>query len=62
MPGVLDFERLIQSDAFRSVLLVLKDGPTELGPSVTALLMHLVNKPSTRQYLVAGSDLEVSLV
>lgn len=51
----------MQSDALRSILLVLKDGPSELAPSVTALLMYLVNRPHTRQYLLPGSDLEACL-
>jgi hypothetical protein len=57
---VLDIERLVLSDAFRTVLLAFKDGPTELGPSITGLLLHLVNQPSTRQFLLQRSDFEVS--
>ncbi|KAK1923142.1 Rapamycin-insensitive companion of mTOR, middle domain-containing protein [Papiliotrema laurentii] len=60
--GVLDLERLIKSDAFRTILLSYKDGPTELGAGVTGLLLHLVNQPHTRQYLLKGSDFETVLV
>lgn len=59
-PGLVDIDRLVQTDAFRIVLLVLKDGPSELGPSVAALLAFLANMPHTRHRLVPGSDLEVS--
>lgn len=58
--GVLDLECLVRSDAFRTILLAFKDGPTELGPSITGLLLHLVNQPSTRQYILKRSDFEVS--
>lgn len=58
--GVMDLECLVRSDAFRTVLLVFKDGPMELGPSVTGLLLHLVNQPETRRYILRGSDVEVS--
>lgn len=58
--GLVDIDRLIQTDAFRIVLLVLKDGPSELGPSVAALLAFLANMPDSRHRLVPGSDLEVS--
>jgi hypothetical protein len=59
-PGLVDIDRLVQTDAFRIVLHVLKDGPSELGPSVAALLAFLANMPQTRHKLVPGSDLEVS--
>ena len=58
--GVLDLECLVRSDAFRTILLAFKDGPMELGPSITGLLMHLVNQPSTRQFILKRSDFEVS--
>jgi len=56
---MLDIDRLMQTDAFRIVLSVLKDGPSELGPSVSALLAFLTNFPHTRHRLVSGSDVEV---
>lgn len=59
---MLDLECLARSDAFRTVLLVFKDGPMELGASVTGLLLHLVNQPENRQHLLRGSDMEVSLL
>jgi hypothetical protein len=49
----------MQTDAFRIVLLVFKDGPSELGPSVAALLAFLSNFPHTRHRLVPGADVEV---
>jgi rapamycin-insensitive companion of mTOR len=58
--GLVDIDRLMQTDAFRVVLLVFKDGPSELGTSVAALLAFLANFPHTRHRLVPGSDLEVS--
>lgn len=58
--GLVDIDRLVQTDAFRIVLHVLKDGPSELGPSVAGLLAFLANMPHTRHRLVPGSDLEVS--
>lgn len=59
--GLLDLECLVRSNAFRTVLLTFKDGPAELGPAITGLLLFLVNKPSTRELLLPGSDLEVSI-
>ncbi|WWC72760.1 uncharacterized protein I206_106724 [Kwoniella pini CBS 10737] len=59
--GVLDLRCLIQSNAFRTVLLAFKDGPSELGPAITGLLLYLVNQPSTREMLVVGGDLEAVL-
>jgi len=56
---MLDIDRLMQTDAFRIVLSILKDGPSELGPSVSALLAFLSNFPHTRHRLVPGSDVEV---
>lgn len=61
-PGILDLGRLVQSDAFRTVLLAYKDGPTELGPAMTGMLLYLTNQPSTRHLLIPGSDLEVSSI
>jgi rapamycin-insensitive companion of mTOR len=58
----VDIDRLLQTDAFRIVLSVLKDGPAELGPSVSALLAFLSNFPSTRHRLVPGSDMEVRII
>ncbi|KAK4687008.1 rapamycin-insensitive companion of mTOR, partial [Tremellales sp. Uapishka_1] len=60
--GIIDLPCLLRSDAFRTVLAALKDGPSELGPSITALLLYLVNQPTTRQLLIPGSDLETVLV
>ncbi|EIW69328.1 hypothetical protein TREMEDRAFT_30887 [Tremella mesenterica DSM 1558] len=60
--GVFDVRRLVRSDALRTLLLVFKDGPWELGPSITGLLLHLVNQPSTRKYLIPGADVESVLV
>ncbi|OWZ28826.1 sterility protein Ste20 [Cryptococcus neoformans c8] len=60
--GLLDLECLVRSNAFRTVLLTFKDGPAELGPAITGLLLFLVNKPSTRELLLPGSDLETVLV
>lgn len=54
-------ECLARSNAFRTVLLTFKDGPAELGPAITGLLLFLVNKPSTRELLLPGSDLEVGI-
>lgn len=62
LPGILDLGRLVQSDAFRTVLLAFKDGPTELGPAMTGMLLYLTNQPSTRHLLIPGSDLEVSFI
>ncbi|WVW80639.1 hypothetical protein I302_102625 [Kwoniella bestiolae CBS 10118] len=60
--GILDIRCLIQSNAFRTVLLAFKDGPSELGPAITGLLLYLVNQPSTRELLLPGGDLEAVLV
>nr|KIR45878.1 sterility protein Ste20 [Cryptococcus bacillisporus CA1280] len=60
--GLLDLECLVRSNAFRTVLLTFKDGPAELRPAITGLLLFLVNKPSTREFLLPGSDLETVLV
>ncbi|ORX40861.1 Rapamycin-insensitive companion of mTOR, middle domain-domain-containing protein [Kockovaella imperatae] len=60
--ALIDIDCLVRSDAFRILLLVYKDGPIELGPPITTALLHLVDKPSSRQYLLAGSDLETVLV
>lgn len=58
--GVYDLPRLVQSDAFRTVLLAFKDGPHELGASLTGFLLYCTNKPATRHLLVPGADLEVA--
>ncbi|KAK6906421.1 hypothetical protein I203_100406 [Kwoniella mangroviensis CBS 8507] len=60
--GVLDIRCLVHSNAFRTVLLAFKDGPSELGPAITGLLLYLVNQPSTRELLLPGGDLEAVLV
>ncbi|WWC92493.1 uncharacterized protein L201_007452 [Kwoniella dendrophila CBS 6074] len=60
--GILDLRCLIRSNAFRTVLSAYKDGPSELGPAITGLLMFLVNQPSTRELLLPGGDLEAVLV
>ncbi|WVQ77136.1 hypothetical protein IAR50_006819 [Cryptococcus sp. DSM 104548] len=60
--GLLDLRCLARSQSFRTVLLAFKDGPTELGPAITGLLIYLINSPSTRQLLLPGSDLEAVLV
>lgn len=60
MLAILDLDRLIQADAFRTVLLALKDGPAELGPAITGMLILLSNSPETRGKMIPGSDLEVS--
>ncbi|OCF45562.1 sterility protein Ste20 [Kwoniella heveanensis CBS 569] len=60
--GILDLKCLIQSNAFRTVLLAFKDGPSELGPAITGLLLYLVNQPTTREMLLPGGDLEAVLV
>ncbi|WVO18166.1 hypothetical protein L204_105869 [Cryptococcus depauperatus] len=57
--GVLDLKCLVRSNAFRTVLLTFKDGPSELGPAITGLLLYLINIPSTRELLSPGSDLEI---
>jgi hypothetical protein len=51
----------VQSDALRIVLLSFVNGPSELGPAVTGMLLYLANAPQDRQYLIAGSDVEVSI-
>lgn len=58
--ALLDLECLLRADAFRVVLNAFNDGPFELGLAMTGLLCYLVNIPSTRHLLNAGSDLEVS--
>jgi hypothetical protein len=58
--AILDFERLLAAEAFRTILLALKDGPAELGPAITGMLLLLSNNPETRQRLVPGADVEVS--
>lgn len=58
--ALLDLECLLRADAFRIVLNAFKDGPFELGLGMTGLLCYLANGPSTRQLLIAGSDVEVS--
>ncbi|WVQ86186.1 hypothetical protein IAT38_008354 [Cryptococcus sp. DSM 104549] len=60
--GLLDLRCLVQSNAFRTVLLTFKDGPTELGAAITALLLFLVNMPTTREMMLPGADLESVLV
>ncbi|WRT70894.1 uncharacterized protein IL334_007893 [Kwoniella shivajii] len=60
--GLLDLRCLVQSNAFRTVLLAFKDGPSELGPAITGLLLYLVNQPNTRELLLPGGDLEAVLV
>lgn len=60
--AVLDLECILRADAFRVILNAFKDGPFELGLGITGLMLYLVNWPHTRQLLVPGSDLEVSLV
>ncbi|WWC98367.1 hypothetical protein V866_005258 [Kwoniella sp. B9012] len=60
--GVLDIRCLVHSNAFRTVLLAFKDGPSELGPAITGLLLYLVNQPRTRELLLPGGDLEAVLV
>ncbi|WVF67846.1 hypothetical protein IAT40_002607 [Kwoniella sp. CBS 6097] len=60
--GILDLKCLVQSNAFRTVLLAFKDGPSELGPAITGLLLYLVNQPTTRELLLPGGDLEAVLV
>ncbi|WWD20882.1 hypothetical protein CI109_105359 [Kwoniella shandongensis] len=60
--GILDLRCLVKSNAFRTVLLTFKDGPSELGPAITGMLLYLVNQPSTRELLLPGSDLEAVLV
>ena len=60
--GIFDIAALVNSDAFRTLLLAFKDGPLELGPSITGLLLHLANQPSTRQYLLPGADVEVRIL
>ena len=59
MIGILDIERLVQSDALRIVLLSFVNGPSELGPAVTGMLLYLANAPEDRRYLIPGSDVEV---
>lgn len=51
----------MQSDALRIVLLSFVNGPSELGPAVTGMLLYLANAPQDRRYLIAGSDVEVSI-
>lgn len=58
--AILDLDRLVQADAFRTILLALKDGPTELGPAITGMLIILSNSPETRDKMMPGSDVEVS--
>ncbi|ORY28003.1 Rapamycin-insensitive companion of mTOR, middle domain-domain-containing protein [Naematelia encephala] len=60
--GILDIERLIRSEAFRTILQAIKDGPAELGPAMTGLMLYLTNHPSSRQFLLPGSDVESVLV
>jgi rapamycin-insensitive companion of mTOR len=59
-PAILDMDRLVQADAFRTILLALKDGPAELGPAITGMLIVLSNSPETREKMMPGSDVEVS--
>jgi hypothetical protein len=49
----------VRSDALRIVLLSFVNGPSELGPAVTGMLLYLANAPEDRRYLIAGSDVEV---
>lgn len=60
--GIYNIRLLIQSNALRTVLVALKDGPLELGPAITEMLLYLANAPSTRRYLIPGADLEMVLV
>jgi hypothetical protein len=60
--GILNIRLLVQSNALRTVLVALKDGPFELGPAITGMLLYLANSPSTRRYLIPGADLEMVLV
>ena len=59
-PALLDLRCIMQSDAFRTVLLTFSHGPAELGAATTGMLVYLINQPSTRHFLLPGSDLEVS--
>lgn len=57
--AVIDIERLLNSSALSILLLCFKDGPTELCPAMTHVLMYLANSPSTRQFLLPQADVEV---
>ncbi|CAD6567983.1 MAG: hypothetical protein TREMPRED_004194 [Tremellales sp. Tagirdzhanova-0007] len=60
--ALLDLRCIMQSDAFRTVLLTFSHGPAELGAATTGMLVYLINQPSTRHFLLPGSDLETVLV
>ena len=51
--GILDIERLVRSDALRIVLLSFVNGPSELGPAVTGMLLYLANAPEDRRFLIS---------
>lgn len=62
MSGIIDIRTLATANALGTVLHVFNDGPGSLGTVSTGLLIFLANSPSTRPYLVPGSDVESALV
>lgn len=59
--AIFDLRLLIRGGGMRTVLQSLNDGPPELAPVLVQAFLHLVDMPSTREYLRPGVDLEVAL-
>jgi rapamycin-insensitive companion of mTOR len=59
LEAVIDISRLLNSSALRVLLMCYKDGPAELCPAMTHILMYLANSPATRQHLLPQADVEV---
>ncbi|KIY45635.1 hypothetical protein FISHEDRAFT_66904 [Fistulina hepatica ATCC 64428] len=58
---LIDIDLVARTGGLRFLLHVTAEGPTELAPTVTAALLHIVDVPRTRAYLCIGSDLEIAL-
>lgn len=59
--AIFDLRLLIRGGGLRTVLQSLNDGSPELAPVLVQAFLHLIDMPSTREYLRPGLDLEVAL-
>ena len=56
---LIDIELVARTGGIRVLLQMLADGPLEISQLLTPIFLYIVDLPRTRNYLHAGTDLEV---
>lgn len=58
---LIDIELVARTGGIRVLLQMLADGPLEISQLLTPIFLYIVDSPRTRNYLHAGTDLEIAM-